>query len=198
MITAAIITFGYLGIALAVFAESGFLIGFFLPGDSLLFTIGLLASKGLFNIWFLWPLCIVMAILGDSFGYWMGKRFGPSIFSRQDSLLFKKVYVDKTREFYDRHGKKTIILSRFVPVVRTFAPIFAGVGEMDYTTFLSYNVIGGILWCSSLMLPAYFLGKTFPQIQEYLSFIIIGIVILSVVPIVWNIIASRKKSKPVV
>ncbi len=189
-----IVASGYIGIVVTVFAESGFLLGIFLPGDSLLFSLGLFASQGTFSIWILWPLCIVAAIAGDSFGYFSGKKFGPAIFSREDSFFFRKSYIEKTRVFYDKYGKKTIILARFVPIIRTLAPIFAGVAGMNYKTFVSYNIIGGILWPTSMLLAGYFLGTWFPGIQHYLSEIIILIIFLSILPMIFEFIKSRRKN----
>ncbi len=178
-----IIAFGYIGIFLTVFAESGFLLGFFLPGDSLLFTLGLLASQGVFNIWILVPLVIVAAILGDSFGYYMGNRLGPRVFSREDSWLFKKKYLEETEAFYKKYGKKTIILARFVPIIRTFAPIFAGIGKMQYGIFLAYNIVGGFLWGGGFLLISFVLGQKIPGIENYLEYIILGIIAVSVAPV---------------
>lgn len=187
-----IIAFGYLGIAGVVFAESGFLLGLFLPGDSLLFTVGLLASQGFFNIWILIPLAIIAAILGDSFGYYCGRKFGPKIFSRENSIFFNKKYVTQTEAFYAKYGKKTIILARFVPIVRTIAPIFAGVGNMHYPTFISFNIIGGIVWAGGLLGISYFLGSIFPGTERYLSYIIAGIIIISVVPVVKEFLKKKQ------
>jgi membrane-associated protein len=178
-----IFAFGYIGIFITIFAESGFLLGFFLPGDSLLFTLGLLSSQGIFNIGILIPLTICAAILGDSFGYYVGHHFGPRIFNREDSWFFKKKYLEETELFFKKHGKKTIILARFVPIVRTFAPIFAGVGNMEYAVFLAYNIVGGIIWAGGFLSIAFFLGKKIPGIEHYLEYIIIGIILASVIPI---------------
>ena len=188
-----IITFGYLGIFAVIFAESGFLLGFFLPGDSLLFTVGLLASQGFFNIWVLIPIAILCAILGDNFGYWCGAKFGPKIFSREDSFFFHRRHVERTRAFYERYGKKTIILARFIPIIRTFAPILAGVGKMSYQTFFSYNVLGGVIWTAGLLSAGFFLGKQFPGLDRYVTLIVGVIVIISVLPIISEFI--RKKDK---
>ncbi len=192
-----LMTFGYLGIGIIIFAESGFLLGLFLPGDSLLFTAGLLASQSFFSIWYLTPIVILAAILGDSFGYWSGHYFGPKIFTKEDSFFFRKRYVEQTRAFYDRHGKKTIILARFAPIVRTLAPILAGVGKMPYRQFLTYNVIGGVLWGGGITLLGYFLGAIFPATEKYLSFIIIAIIIVSVLPIIFEVWRGRQEKKPV-
>jgi len=190
-----LITFGYLGIGIIVFAESGFLFGLFLPGDSLLFTAGLLAAQKIFSIWYLTPIVIAAAILGDSFGYWSGHYFGPKIFTKEDSFFFRKHYVEQTRAFYDRHGKKTIILARFAPIVRTIAPILAGVGRMPYRQFLTYNIIGGGLWGGGITLLGYFLGAAFPAMEKYLSLIIIAIVVVSFLPIVLEVWRGQKTIK---
>lgn len=189
-----IVAFGYIGIFITIFAESGFLLGFFLPGDSLLFTVGLLASQGYFNIFVLILLTMSAAVLGDSFGYWLGKKFGPKVFNREDSFFFKKKYVTRAEEFYARYGKKAVVMARFVPVIRTFIPIMAGVANMRYATFLSYNIIGGVVWAGGITLIAYTLGTQFPNIKEYLHIIIIGIVFASFLPIVFDIARQRLHS----
>lgn len=167
-----------------IFAESGLLIGFFLPGDSLLFTAGFLAQKGVFglNIWVLIIGFFVAAVLGDSVGYSFGKRVGRRLFNKEDSVFFHKDNLLKAEAFYKKYGKKTIILARFVPVVRTFAPIVAGMGDMHYKTFLAYNIVGGVLWAIGLPLAGFFLGSLVPGSEKYLEIIIIGIVILSILP----------------
>ena len=175
-------TFGYLGIFLIVFAESGLLVGFFLPGDSLLFTSGILASRGFLKLPLLLFLTVSGAIIGDSVGYAFGKKVGPKIFSRDNSLLFHKDHLVKAEQFYEKYGAKTIILSRFMPFIRTFAPIVAGVGKMPYKTFISYNFLGGILWGLGLPLSGYFLGKAVPNIDKFLLPIIALIIFLSVMP----------------
>lgn len=173
---------GYLGLFAIVFAESGLLIGFFLPGDSLLFTAGFLASQGFLQIELLAPLLFLAAVTGDSFGYAFGKKVGPRIFTRKDSLLFDKDHLMRAQNFYEKYGGKTIILARFMPVVRTFAPIVAGVGKMHYRSFLFYNLIGGALWAFGLTYLGYFLGQSIPSIDTYLIPIIILIIFLSILP----------------
>lgn len=175
-------TLGLVGVILIVFAESGLFFGFFFPGDSLLFTAGFLASQGLINFWFLFFGSIIAAILGDNVGYWFGAKVGPKIFSREDSLFFHKNHLIKTQGFYNRHGKKTIILARFVPIVRTFAPILAGVGKMNYRTFFAYNVIGGVLWGGGMSLTGYILGSIIPGVDRYLLPIVIVIILISFIP----------------
>ncbi len=174
--------FGLLGVIAIVFAESGLFFGFFLPGDSLLFTAGLFASQGHLSIGFLLIGVFIAAVAGDSVGYWFGKKTGPALFSRPDSRFFKQKYMEQAKSFYDQHGKKTIIFARFLPIVRTFAPIIAGIVGMNYRTFISYNIIGGFIWSIGLTLLGYFLGRIIPGIDQYLMPIIITIVVLSFIP----------------
>jgi len=178
-----IITAGYLGIFAFVFAESGLFFGFFLPGDTLLFTAGFLASRGFLNIWVLVFGIWIFAVFGDNVGYAFGKRVGPKIFSREDSRFFKKAHLARAQKFYEDHGKKTIILARFIPIVRTFAPIVAGAGSMNYRTFFAYNIIGGFLWGVLVPLLGYFLGATIPNIDRYLLPIIGAILLISILPV---------------
>jgi membrane-associated protein len=175
-------TIGYFGVAAIVFAESGLFIGFFLPGDSLLFTAGFLASQDYFNVFFLIPLLILAAILGDTVGYLFGAKVGPKIFSRPDSLLFHQEHIQRAEKFYKEHGRATIILARFMPVIRTFAPIIAGVGRMPYRTFIIYNIVGGFLWVVMLTLFGYFLGRVVPNVDRYILPIVFAIILLSVLP----------------
>jgi membrane-associated protein len=188
---------GLAGIAGIVFAESGLLIGFFLPGDSLLFTAGFLASQDIFNITTLVVVCFMAAVAGDSVGYAFGHRIGRKIFRREDSIFFHKRNLLRAEEFYRKHGGKTIILARFMPVVRTFAPILAGVGSMKYPNFLAYNVIGGALWAIGLPLAGYFLGTLIPDIDKYLIPIIIGIILLSVAPSVIHVLRTPEDREQV-
>jgi membrane-associated protein len=187
-----ITTAGLLGIFAIVFAESGLFFGFFLPGDSLLFTAGLFASQGYFGITALVIGAIVAAIAGDSVGYAFGRRVGPAIFSREDSIFFHKKHVERASAFYAKYGVKTIVLARFVPVVRTFAPIVAGIGQMRYRTFIAYNVVGGVLWAGSMTLLGFFVGSLVPNAEKYLHYIIAGIIILSFVPVIVEWIKARK------
>lgn len=178
--------FGTIGLFLIVFAESGLLIGFFLPGDSLLFTAGLLSAAGkLAPLPVLLVGCFLAAFLGDQVGYMFGKKVGPSIFSRPDSRLFKVEYVEKAQTYFDKHGSKTIILARFVPVVRTFAPIVAGVGKMHYRTFVAFNVIGAFIWAVGVTTLGYLLGDRIgpEKIDKYLLPIIAVIIVLSLIPV---------------
>lgn len=189
-------TFGLIGTISIVFAESGLFFGFFLPGDSLLFTAGLFASQGYFSIYTLVIGCIIAAITGDSVGYLFGKKVGPKLFSREDSFFFHKKHILRAQAFYEKHGAKTIFLARFIPVVRTFAPIVAGIGNMNYRTFIAYNISGGIFWVTSMTLSGYFLGTFFPNTEKYLHFIIIGIIIASIIPIIVEFIREKRKQTP--
>lgn len=172
----------YAGVTAIVFAESGLFFGFFLPGDSLLFTAGFLASQGIMDIRLISALCTVAAIVGDSVGYTFGRRVGPRLFNREDSMWFHRKHLERAHAFYAVHGGKAIILARFMPVVRTFAPIVAGAGAMDYRTFLVYNVVGGVLWGMGVTWAGYFLGSLVPDIDKYLLPIIALIIIASVAP----------------
>ncbi len=187
-------TFGTIGLLLVIFAESGLLIGFFLPGDSLLFTAGLLASQGKLNMAVIVIGCMVAAIVGDQVGYQFGKRVGPALFKRQDSRLFKQEYVEKAQSYFDRYGSRTIVLARFIPIVRTFAPIVAGVGQMDYRTFSTFNVAGGVLWAGGVTTLGYILGETVPSIDKYLLPAIAVIVALSVTPVAIEFLRERRKA----
>ncbi len=175
-------TTGYVGITGIVYAESGLLVGALLPGDSLLFTAGFLASQGYLNIWLLCLLVFIAAVAGDNTGYEIGKRFGPRVFKHKESLFFRKDYVEKSERFYKKHGGKTIILARFTPIVRTFAPLLAGVGKMKHSTFFFYNVIGAFIWGVGVSLLGYFLGKAIPNIDSYLLPIIAVIIFISLLP----------------
>lgn len=198
--------FGYIGIVTIIFAESGLLIGFFLPGDSLLFTAGVLSSPAagkvlglensepLFNIWLLAILCFVAAVAGDSVGYWFGAKVGPRIFTKEDSLFFNKKNILRAQHFYEKHGGKTIILARFLPIVRTFAPIVAGIGRMRYSTFLVYNLIGGFFWAVGVSVAGYLLGSAIPpdDVDKYLLPIIFLIIFISIAPTAWHILKEKE------
>jgi membrane-associated protein len=164
-----------------VFAETGLMIGFFLPGDSLLVTAGVFAATGQLNIWTLNALLIVAAIAGDTVGYWFGRRVGPALFKRPKSLLFNPDHLRRAHDFYEKHGGKTIIIARFIPIIRTFAPIVAGMGEMNYRRFLSFNVFGGLLWVVLMTGIGYFLGQI-PGVREHIEIVIIIVVFLSILP----------------
>jgi membrane-associated protein len=174
---------GYVVLVAIVFTETGLLIGCFLPGDSLLITAGLVAAAGGLDIWLLNGLLIVAAVVGDSVGYAIGYRTGPRIFRRDDSRWFSRKHLQRTREFYERHGGKTIVLARFIPILRTFAPVVAGVGQMEYRRFLAYNVFGGIGWVVSMTWTGYLLGRAIPDINRHIHIVVAVVVILSVIPI---------------
>lgn len=184
-------TIGYLGVFLIVFAESGLLIGIFFPGDSLLFTAGFLASTGGFDILLLASLCFIAAVIGDNVGYAFGKHYGPRIFNKEDSFWFHKKHLVRAEKFYEKYGGKTIILARFTPIVRTFAPIVAGVGKMDYKTFFFYNIVGGFLWAVGISFAGYFLGKSIPNVDKYLLPIVVVIIVVSLLPTVLHLVREK-------
>jgi membrane-associated protein len=198
-----IATAGYFVLIFVVFAETGLAAGFFLPGDSLLFVAGLFAADGKFqlfsslsqelNLVILLVSVFLAAVVGDAVGYLTGSKLGPRLFKRQKSLLFKPSHLQKANEFYEKYGGKTIIIARFVPIVRTFAPIVAGAAQMPYRTFLAYNIIGGFLWVFTMILGGYFLGQAFPFLREHLEIVVIVIVLLSLVPAIIEIIKARRE-----
>jgi membrane-associated protein len=186
---------GLVGVYAVVFAESGLLVGFFLPGDSLLFTAGFLASPGidLFNIWYLVLGTWFFAVLGDNVGYEFGKRVGRKLFKREKSLFFNPKNLLKAQEFYEKHGGKAITLARFMPIVRTFAPIVAGIGHMDHRKFTFYNFFGGTIWVWSMTFLGYFLGSLIPDVDKYIIPIVLVIIILSILPPVIHVYKENKK-----
>jgi len=188
-LTEIIVAAGYIGIFAVVFAESGLLIGFFFPGDSLLFTAGFLAFQGTFSLPELCIICAIAAILGDSVGYMFGRRVGRRLFERENSTFFKKKYLLSAEAFYEKHGSKTIVLARFMPIVRTFAPIVAGISNMHYRRFVTYNIVGGVLWACGVTVAGYLFGNLIPRedIDKYLLPIIILIVIVSLLPSIIHI-----------
>ena len=185
-------TTGYLGLFGIIFAESGLLIGFFFPGDSLLFTAGFLSSQGFLNPVWLSARTFIAAVLGDNVGYSFGKKVGPMIFKKKESLLFNKENLERARKFYEKHGPKTIVLARFMPVIRTFAPILAGVGKMNYGTFFFYNLAGGFLWTFGIVWGGYYLGNAIPNVDRYLLPIIALIILASVAPSLIHIFKDKK------
>lgn len=184
---------GYVVLVAIVFTETGLLVGFFLPGDSLLITAGLVAATGALDIWWLTGLLSLAAIIGDSVGYAIGARLGPRLFTREKSLLFNPRHVERTRRFYERYGARTIVIARFVPIVRTFAPVVAGVGQMSYRRFLFYNVAGGVGWVMSMTWTGYLLGQTIPNVDRRIHIIVVIVIVLSVIPIVVEILRERRK-----
>jgi membrane-associated protein len=172
---------GLTAMTAVIFAETGLMIGFFLPGDSLLVTAGVFAAAGQLDIWTLNVVLVIAAIVGDTVGYWIGRRAGPALFRRPKSLLFNPEHLRRAHEFYEKHGGKTIILARFMPIVRTFAPVVAGMGRMDYRRFVSFNVFGGLLWVVSMTLTGYFLGQI-PGVREHIEIVIVIVIFLSILP----------------
>lgn len=197
----------YVGLFLIVFAETGLAIGFFLPGDSLLVVAGLFAAAGKLNLAVLLVVLFVAAVIGDAVGYYSGKRIGPAIFNRPKSRFFNPKHLKKAHEFYEKHGGKTIILARFVPIVRTFAPIVAGAADMSYRQFATYNIVGGLAWVVSMLLAGYFLGGLVEQfvrsvfgiegflLEDHIDKVVIVVVFLSILPIIWEFIKARREKK---
>ncbi|MFD6415561.1 DedA family protein, partial [Streptomyces sp. NPDC060194] len=189
-------TFGLIGVLVIVFAESGLLIGFFLPGDSLLFTTGLLVTTNKLDtpLWLVCTLIVLAAVAGDQVGYLFGRKVGPALFKRPDSRLFKQENVEKAHVFFEKHGPKSLILARFVPIVRTFTPIIAGVSRMNYRSFVVFNIIGGVLWGAGVTLLGAALGQI-DFVHEHIEMILIMIVLISVVPIVVEVLRARSQAK---
>ena len=185
---------GIAGLSAIVFIETGLLVGFFLPGDSLLVTAGLFASRGDLEVAYLLVALSLAAIVGDTVGYNIGARAGPKLFTRPDSLLFNRKHLITTKEFYERHGPFTIVIARFIPILRTFAPVVAGIGAMQYRRFISYNVVGGIGWVSTTVLGGYFLGRTIPNIHDHIHKVIVVVIVLSLLPAIIKF--AREKMKP--
>ncbi len=188
---------GYVGLTAIIFAETGLLVGFFLPGDSLLVTAGLLSAQPKFglNVWLLGLVLTVAAIVGNSVGYAIGKYTGPRLFTRDDSLLFKKKHLFRAHDFYKKHGGKTLVIARFMPIVRTFVPVVAGIADMDFRSYTAYNVLGGVLWIWSMLFIGYFLGRYIPGIEAHIEKVILAVIFLSVLPglISWQRERSRSK-----
>lgn len=184
-------TFGYPGLFAIIFAETGLMLGFFLPGDSLLITAGIFASKGYFDIIVLCTLLFIAGTLGNIVGYIFGRKVGKRLFNREDSLLFHKNHIIKAEKFYEKHGGKTIIIARFIPIIRTFAPIVAGIGNMHFRTFLFYNIIGCLLWAVGLTLGGYFVGSLIPE--KYFELIIIGVIVISLIPVFYHGVNTKEK-----
>ncbi|MEI7462872.1 MAG: DedA family protein [Candidatus Taylorbacteria bacterium] len=187
-------TLGLIGVIVIVYLETGAFFGFFFPGDSLLVTAGFFASQGHLSIVALLVFTFIAAVLGDSTGYAFGKKVGPSIFSRSDSLFFNKKYIMRAQEFYDKYGVKTIVLARFVPIVRTFAPIVAGIGNMNYKTFVTYNVIGGLVWTSLMLIIGYVFGSIIPNPDRYIIPLVLVIIVISAAPGIFKIVQEYLRS----
>ncbi len=186
-------TVSYIGIFGIVFAETGLLLGFFLPGDSLLIAAGLMAAKGDLSLALIIFIVTIAAIIGNIVGYFIGQKVGPMIFKREKSRFFHPEHVEKTHAFFEKHGPKTIILARFIPIVRTFVATFAGVSKMNFKTFFVYSVIGGILWGVGLPLAAFYLGKLIPDLDKYILLVIAIVIVISFIPIALELLKSRQK-----
>lgn len=184
---------GLLMVCTIVFVETGLFVGFFLPGDSLLVTAGIFAATGDLNLFTLLAGASVCAVAGDQLGYWIGRRAGQALYSRPDSRLFKRKHLERAHAFYEKYGAKTIVIARFVPIVRTFAPAVAGAADMSYRTFVTYNVFGGVLWVWSTILLGYFLGRAVPNIERYIHIIIVVVIFLSTLPGVIELYRSRTR-----
>lgn len=188
-----LVSFGYIGLFLIVFAETGILAGFFLPGDTLLFTAGYLASTGRFNITAIIVLSFVAAVLGDALGYAIGKKYGPRVFTKEDSVFFDKAHIERARRFFEVHGGKSVFLARFVPILRTVIPVLAGTGMMRYKNFAFYNIFGGLTWTAGTCLLGYFLGRTIPDIERYVL-LVFGLIVLVSFTLPWIHAKRRKRS----
>jgi len=187
--------YGYAMLAGIVFAETGLLVGFVLPGDSLLFTIGVVAGAGQLNIWLIMAVLLAACMLGDWSGYLIGRRTGPAIFNRPDSRFFKQEYLQRTQHFYERHGGKTIIYAKFVPIIRTFAPFVAGVANMRYTRFLTFDIFGGAGWVFSLTILGYWLGSV-PFVRRNFEKFVLLVVFISILPLLWQVVQARLRRAP--
>jgi membrane-associated protein len=184
---------GYVGLFAIIFTETGLFFGFFLPGDSLLVTAGLLIAQNLpLDLVTMGGLLTAAAILGDNTNYWVGRLSGPRIFTREESFLFKPKHLQRAHEFYERHGAKTVVLARFMPIIRTFAPLVAGAAGMNYQTFLTFSVLGGVSWIWSMLLIGYFLGSRFPGVSEHIELVILGVVFLSILPGIISWLRARR------
>jgi membrane-associated protein len=185
---------GYVGLTAIIFIETGLFFGFFLPGDSLLVTAGLLASQGFsLDVYLLGFLLNIAAVVGDNTNYWIGRYMGPKVFTRDESLFFRRKHVERAHGFYEKHGPKTIVLARFMPIIRTFAPLVAGVAKMSYKTFVTYSVLGGTLWIWSMLFTGYFLGRMVPGIDKHIEKVIIVVIFLSILPGIISWMKERKR-----
>lgn len=180
--TALIMWGGYVALTIIIFAETGLLVGFFLPGDSLLVSAGLIASRGILDVWLMCALLSAAAILGQTVGYAIGKAAGPRLFSREDSMFFKRSHLQRAHDFYEKHGGATIVLARFMPIVRTFVPVVAGAARMSYRAFQIFNVIGGVLWVCGMLMIGYGLGRYIPGIEKHIDKVIILVIAVSLAP----------------
>ena len=186
---------GYVGLFIIIFSETGLFVGFFLPGDSLLFTAGLFAARGQLDIVTLIFLLMVAAVAGNSTGYFIGRKAGQTMYNRPQSRFFRRDHLLKTKEFYEKYGALTIVMAQFMPFARTFAPVVAGVGEMKYRRFITFNVIGAVLWVNSMTLLGYFLGTLVPGIRNYIEYVIAAIIFVSVLPVAFKYLQHRRESR---
>ena len=192
-INAWVIAIGYVGLLLVIFVETGLFVGFFLPGDSLVIAAGFLSAHGVFNIWTLAPSLTIAAILGYAFAYWFGKVLGRWLLRRKDGLFFKRKYITDANLFYKKHGPMALVLGRFIPIVRTFVPIVAGMAEMSYARYMLFNVIGAVLWGGALSVVGYLLGRFIPDGEKYFFPIVLVVIALSLLPIAWHVFKGLKK-----
>lgn len=188
-----VMTLGTLGVIAIIFLETGAFFGFFFPGDSLLFTAGFLASQGYASIAWLLVGTFIAAVVGDTVGYAFGKKMGPKLFTREDSILFNRAHIVRAEQFYEKHGKKTIILARFIPIVRTFAPIVAGIGTMNYRTFITFNIIGAFVWTWGMLLLGYGLGALIPNPDKYVVPVVIIIILTSAFPAIKEVLKEGRR-----
>jgi membrane-associated protein len=186
---------GILGLAAIVFSETGLLVGFFLPGDSLLVTAGLFAARGYLDIYWLLPALTLAAIAGNSLGYFIGRTSGPRIFNRENSLLFNKKHAMRASRFYAKYGRKTIVLAQFMPILRTFSPVIAGVGGMSFREFFTYNVLGAFAWIWSMIGTGFFLGTYIPNIEKNIHIVIAVVIFVSILPAILSALKARKESR---
>ena len=191
---------GLAGVAFIVFSETGLMVGFFLPGDSLLVTAGVFAAGGLLNIYTLIPVLLCAAVAGNATGYWIGKRAGQALYNRPNSFFFRREHLLKTHQFYERHGGKTIILAQFMPIVRTFAPVVAGAAGMSYRRFATFNVVGAVCWITSMTLTGFFLGRAIPDIEKRIHLVVAVVIFLSLLPAIISVarakLAARRTPEP--
>ena len=186
---------GLFGLTAIIFSETGLLVGVFLPGDSLLVTAGLFAARGYLNVYQLAPLLLLAAICGNSLGYFIGKTTGPRIFNRESSLFFNKKHAMRAHEFYERHGRKTIVLAQFMPIIRTFSPVVAGVGGMPFRTFIAFNVLGAFAWTWGMLAIGYFLGSYIPNVDEHIEWVILIVIFISILPGLIGAYRSRRAKR---
>lgn len=182
-------------VCLIVFIETGFFVGFFLPGDSLLVTAGVFSAAGVVPLkWLLLPV-MLCAIIGDQIGYWIGRGMGMTIYKKENSLFFKRRHLQRAHDFYEKYGGKTVILARFIPIIRTFCPPVAGAAGMSYTKYLAYDILGGILWVGTMILGGYFLGRSIPNISQKIHYVILVVIFVSVLPVVFSLLNARRSVK---